>query len=117
MKIKYLSYAQARAMEADYQYLAGLPFNKAFPQEGKVKSVFIAPYSRILQWQYVRSIVKGALQNAIVQSSPDGRFDVLLLSDAAGANGEFEYQNLRDWLAAEGLPFDMGRYKYLRSGS
>lgn len=115
MKIKYLNYQQALAIHARYQYLIGA----AFDNEGdRIYQILIAPYSRILQWDFVRRIHKGASPEIITTMPCNGRFDILLLpGKPKNEQGVYRMKVLRDYLSEQALDFDLQCYHYLRYSS
>ena len=109
MKTKYLSLAQAAAISKDYQHLCGGPFD----EQRQVALVTAAPYSRILQWQYIQSLLDDGLNLSPATDNPSGRFDVLVVSRQQEEPG-FLTKDLRSYLRERGLPFDEARYACLR---
>jgi hypothetical protein len=117
MKIKYLNYSQAQAICADYQHLVGKPFESDTTVPAAVKHVIIAPYSRILQWQFVRSLYRGMPYDEALGICRNGRYDVLVLPDTEykPAQQSLYAKTLRDYLDDHGVPFNPGDYNCLRA--
>lgn len=111
MKTKYLSHAQACAISRDYQYLHGEQFDDAH----HIDLVTVAPYSRILQWQFVHGVLyEGHSGAALRAKNPTGRYDVLVVTKTLEDRG-FLIKDLRTHLAGQGIPFDETRYFCLRN--
>jgi hypothetical protein len=117
MKIKYLNYSQAQAICSDHQHIVGQPFEKTPGEPARVSSVLIAPYSRILQWQFVRSLYRGVPHEEALSICRNGRYDVLVLPDTVykPAQQSLNVKTLRDYLQEHGVPFDPGAYNCLRT--
>lgn len=111
MKTKYLAYAQAYAMSQDYQHLSGEPFNDDY----RIDFVTIAPYSPILQWQFVRNILSGENPNACLRKYPGDRYDVIVVSKCRDSLAGFLIKDLRTYLEVTGTFFNSVRYNCLRS--
>lgn len=110
MKAKYLLYAQACAMCRDYRHLQG----RAFDDAHRIDAILMAPYSRLLQWQFLQQMSASSLHQAPpVANNPSGRYDVLLLAYTGGQPGYLK-DDLRSYLSRTGLPFDPSRYDCLR---
>jgi hypothetical protein len=113
MKTKYLSHAQACAISRDYQYLHG----EVFDGSHKIDLVTVAPYSRILQWQYLQSVLyEGRSESARTNRNPSGRYDVIVVTKSIEEPG-FIVKDLRTYLKAAGITFDESRYACLRNHS
>lgn len=111
MKTKYLSHAQACAICRDYQYLQG----GCFEVGQKIDLVTIAPYSRILQWQFLtRVLYEGYVVNPLRERNPSGRYDVLVVSKSSDEPG-FIVKDIRTYLTDTSMPLDEGRYSCLRN--
>ena len=110
MKIKYLAYLQAFAISHDHQYLIDQPFD----DEHAIHHVVIAPYSRILQWQYVRRLLKGYPAEELLKDYLHNRYDVILITKAPASPNGYYIKDLRTYLREKGQPFDMARYQCLR---
>ncbi len=105
MKAKYLNYSQAWAVCNEYQSLKGHSVNGSAP----VEAVLLAPYSRILQWHYIRGLMQGTPPERLLESYPGDRYDVIvLIPDPTSGNG-YAIQPLRDYLAAHDLPYHEAR--------
>ena len=81
MRIKYLSYKQAVVALLNFKYLVGQPFEKGNAAAGKVKHVLIAPYNRILQWQFLYLVYNGTNPEDAIAICKDGKYTVLVLSE------------------------------------
>ena len=104
MKIKYLSYNQAKALCEGYQHLVGSVYDASEADKDIVRCVIVAPYSRILQWQFVRSLLHGVPYEEALAICPDGRYDVLVLPDQENrTNLSFRMKSLRDYLQESGI--------------
>ncbi len=106
MKVKYLNYEQAAALSENFQRLVGRPFNRG-GQENFVRQVVIAPYSRIIQWQFVRSVIKGTPPDEALTLCVNNRYDVILLSSRLkNEDGAYEIKTLGNYLAEHELAED-----------
>jgi len=112
MKINYFNFSQAQALCEDYQSLVGQPFEAGEPSD-IVGQVVVAPYSRILQWQFVRSLLKGVSHQDVV--SPDGKYDVLVLPEHKGGSTiNIRVKSLRIFLVEHGFQYKPELYSCLR---
>lgn len=50
-------------------------------ESGKVARIVIAPYNRILQWQFLADLHNGTDPDTALTIWRDGKYEVLLLSD------------------------------------
>lgn len=106
MKAKYLNYSQAWALSNEYQSLKGRSPNGSAP----VEAILLAPYSRILQWHYVRGLLRGESPATLLHSYPSERYDVIvLIHDPGSANG-YVIKSLRSYLEEHEMPFESRRY-------
>jgi hypothetical protein len=113
MKTKYLSYAQAKAICNDYKHLTGTPLDES----NTIDLVTVAPYSRILQWQFLQwLIVEGRPLQKLLSMDYGGRYDVLAVTKTTGEPG-FITKDLRSVLQLHNIPFDPVRYSCLRNRS
>jgi hypothetical protein len=111
MKTKYLSHAQACAICRDYQYLLG----ESLVEGQTIDLVTLAPYSRILQWQFLHRVLYGGFApNPLHDKNPSGRYDVLVVSKCDEEPG-FITKDIRTYLKEARLPFNEGRYSCLRN--
>lgn len=112
MKVKYLSYAQAYAIYNDYQYLQ----DEQLANNANFDIMTIAPYSRILQWQFVRRLLQGtAPVSALLDDNVSARYDVIVVSKTPNASTPFSIMDLRTYLHKADISFDLSRYSCLRS--
>jgi hypothetical protein len=111
MKTKYLSHAQACAICHDYQFLRGEPFDGSRP----IDMVTVAPYSRILQWQFLEAVLHQGrpVGASLIEGNPSGRYNVILVSRQEEEPG-FRVKDLRMYLKEAEMPFDESRYACLR---
>lgn len=113
MKTKYLSYAQACAICIDYKHLTG----SAFDEKRTIDLVTVAPYSRILQWQFLQWLVnEGRSLQTLLSMDYGGRYDVLAVTKVAEEPG-FLVKDVRSLLQQRELPFEAVRYACLRNRS
>ena len=99
MKVRYLKYKQAIAACLSHQRLIGQPFDKNNEAAGIVKHVLIAPYSRILQWQYLSGVYSGVDPQKAISICRDGKYDVVVLSgNYHPSNAQFLPKSLRQYL-------------------
>jgi hypothetical protein len=113
MKTKYLSYAQARAICNDYKYLCGTTTDEG----RRIDLITVAPYSRILQWQFLQwLIVEGRPLSTLLSVDYGGRYDVLAISKTAEEPG-YIAKDLRTVLQTQNIPYDPVRYSCLRNRS
>ncbi len=110
MKTKYLAYAQACAISKDYQYLKG----DVFGQDHRIDIISVAPYSRILQWQFVSNLLKGMSTKALLDANHSGKYDVIAVA-RTGDEQAFKIIDLRSLLVEKGVAFDPARYNCLRN--
>ena len=111
MKAKYFSYAQACAICKDFLHLQGEPLD----DEHRIRLVVVAPYSRILQWQFLQELKKQDWkQKSNHLNSPSGQYEVLLVAPSNNEQG-FITHPLRNYVAARNIPFIESRYHCLRS--
>lgn len=111
MKAKYFSYAQACAICKDFLHLQGEPLDERHP----IRMVAVAPYSRILQWQFLQELIRNGWKRQQQQlNNPSGQYDVLLIAQSDNEQG-FLTHPLRNYVAARNIPFDESRYHCLRS--
>jgi len=111
MKAKYFSYAQACAVCKDYLHLQGEPLD----DHHQILMVAVAPYSRILQWQFVQELIRNDwTRKNMHQNNPSGQYDVLLIAKSGNEQG-FLAHPLRNYVAAKNISFDESRYHCLRS--
>lgn len=111
MKAKYFSYAQACAICKDFLHLQGEPLD----DQHQIRTVAVAPYSRILQWQFLQELLKNDWKRSNTQiNNPSGQYDVLLVAPSGNEQG-FVAHPLRNYVAARNIPFDESRYHCLRS--
>ncbi len=80
MRAKPLSYKRAIESLLKNQNLVGMSFEPDVPERGKVARIVIAPYNRILQWQFLKEIHSGADPDTALSICRDGKYEVLLLS-------------------------------------
>jgi hypothetical protein len=111
MKAKYFNYNQARAICLEYQNLKGQSFSDSTP----VEAVLVAPYSRILQWHYVRHLLRGNSPESLLSQYPSGRYDVIVLFRDSSAPNGFAIGDLRGFLETHQLPFNARRYSCLKA--
>ena len=78
MKVKYLSYTYAAHLKDKYNYLVGQPYKYCGVERGVICDIVIVPYSKILQWRFLREYAKGIEINPI---NALGRFDVAVITD------------------------------------
>ena len=110
MKVKYPNYRQALSLMNDYQFLIGKPFETEL-LDNAVKQILVAPYSSILQWQFLRDVNRGIYPTSALHICKDGRFDVLVLSELKkNDKGGFLWKDLRSYLREHNHPFDMSKY-------
>jgi len=117
MKIKYLNYSQAKAICNDYQYLVGRPYENTdnnTESNNIVHQVVTAPYSRILQWQFMRSVVRGVSPEQAIEICPNGRYDVLVLPEQDRRAISFRMKSLRSYLSEHGIDYNQEIYNCLR---
>jgi hypothetical protein len=81
MRPKPLSYKRAIETCLKHQNLIGLNFTPGTPESGKVARIIIAPYNRILQWQFLNDIHSGNDPDTALAICRDGKYEVLMLSD------------------------------------
>ncbi len=81
MRPKPLSYKRAIEACLKHQDLIGMPFSANAPEAGKVARIVIAPYNRILQWQFLNNVYSGADPDTALAICRDGKYEVLLLSN------------------------------------
>jgi hypothetical protein len=110
MKTKYLAYAQACAICNDYQYLQG----ESLEAGHQIDYISVAPYSRILQWQFANNLLRGISSTALLDQNLTGRYDVIIISKTDCEPG-FMILDLRSHLKAAGIDFDPTRYQCLRN--
>jgi len=110
MKTKYLAYAQACAICKDYQCLRG----EAFDATHKIDFVSVGPYSRILQWQFAKNLLKGLSGTTMLDEDLSGRFDVIVISKSEMEPG-FVVKDLRSYLKEREITFDPAPYQCLRN--
>lgn len=111
MKAKYFSFAQACAICKDYLHLEGQPLD----DQHRIRMVAVAPYSRILQWQFMQELVRNGWKRGNVQrNNPSGQYDVLVIADSENEQGILSHP-LRNYVTARNIPFDEPRYHCLRS--
>lgn len=116
MKTKYLNYSQARAICQDYQYLVGASYEEKDHETDLVTKVVIAPYSRILQWQFLRSIQRGMPQDEALRINTNGRYDVLVLPEQRHASSlTYRMKPLRTYTREHNIDFDPGTYNCFRA--
>lgn len=118
MKIKYFNYSQAKAISADYQHIVGMPFEKESNEHQaiEVQQVIVAPYSRILQWQFLRSLLRGMPHEEALSICPNGRYDVLVLpNEQPHPSLGFRMKTLRNYLQDQELAFNPDIYNCLRT--
>lgn len=116
MKTKYLAYSQAASISADYQHVVGHCFGDADEKNRVVDVVTVAPYSRILQWSFVRQLLRGTSLGEALALTQDRRFDVIVISVARENRGDFRVKDLRRFLSEQRLPFDAARYRCQYAG-
>lgn len=111
MKAKYFSYAQACAICKDFLHLQG----ETLDEQHRIRVVAVAPYSRILQWQFLQELKRADWKKKTTQlNNPSGQYDVLLIAPSENEQG-FVAHPLRNHVAARNIPFDESRYHCLRS--
>lgn len=116
MKTNYLSYNQASAVCEAHQHLVGKPFDRNDESEGIISMVVVAPYSRILQWKFVRCLLQGAGLEAALSLGPNGRYDVLLLPDPRDRSTvNYRGKSIRCYLREHGIEFNIARSNILRN--
>lgn len=117
MKIKYLSFRQAAAICSAFTYLEGQVFDEKTPSLGYVRDVLVAPYSRIMQWDFLRKYVRGAAPAQLVREMPcQGKFDVIVLADKImNKQKQFLAKDLRTYLAEHNIAFPADLYTGIRS--
>lgn len=81
MRPKPLSYKRAIETCLKHQNLIGLSFTPDAPESGKVSRIVIAPYNRILQWQFLNDIHAGTDPDTALAICRDGKYEVLILSN------------------------------------
>lgn len=81
MRPKPLSYKRAIESCLKHQNLIGMSFTPDSPESGKVARIVIAPYNRILQWQFLTEIHNGVDPDTALAKCRDGKYEVLLLSN------------------------------------
>lgn len=103
MKAKYLSRNSACALAADHQHLVGQQFDVAH----NVQMVVVAPYSRILQWAHVSSL----LRSKPAPPNPSNRYDALVIALAPDTPAGFLIQDVRSFVeeAGDHLSFSHAR--------
>lgn len=80
----------------------------------EIALVTAAPYSRILQWRYIQSVLNNDGRNrSPAAGNPSGRYDVLVVARQQEEPG-FRTKDLRSYLQERSLPFDETRYACLR---
>lgn len=77
MRSKHLSYKRAIETCLSNQDLVGAPFSPGEPDAGDIVRVMIAPYNKILQWQFVNDIINGADPERAIARCRDGKYDVI----------------------------------------
>lgn len=103
MKVKYYNYKQAVALSERFQELVGKPFDKD-NEENQVKQVTIAPYSRIIQWQFVRAITHGVSLEEALTLCVNKRYDVIVIASKLKNNeGGFHIKSLSSYLTEHNL--------------
>lgn len=112
MKTKYLNYNQAKAICAHYQYLVGCAYERNAEDGNIIQQVVIAPYSKILQWQFMRSVVRGISLEQAIDINPNGRYDVLVLPPQERRALSFRLKSLRTYLAEYGIEYNPGIYSF-----
>lgn len=111
MKAKYFSYAQACAICKDFLHLQGAPLD----ERHQIRMVAVAPYSRILQWQFLQELIRNDWKRRNVQqNNPSGQYEVLLIASSENDQGVVSHP-LRNYVTARNIPFDESRYHCLRS--
>jgi len=116
MKIKYFNYSQAKAISNDFQHLIGRPYEKELLTEKLVGSIMIAPYSRILQWQFMRMLLRGTTHEEALSICPNGRFDLLVVPDRdVYTPVGYDVKTLRNYLEEHNLEFNTEMYQELKA--
>ena len=99
MKVKYLTLSQAIAIGNEYQYLVGRPFEKDNPLSALIEQIVVAPYSKIMQWEFLRRLAKGSPWAEAIEICVNRRYDVLILpADYSRNNKTFGVKELRRYL-------------------
>lgn len=81
MRPKHLSFKRAVDLCLNNQSLLGLAFSPIDPSAGKIRHVLVAPYNRILQWQFLNDVFEGADPDAALGICRDGKYEVVLVSN------------------------------------
>ena len=103
MKVKYLNYQQAEILERQFQFIIGRPFDKN-ENEALVKATMVAPYSPILQWQFLRDIQRGMDHASALSICKNGRFDIIVISNQLKTNKDgFTVKDLRSYIQEHDL--------------
>ena len=115
MKTNYLSYAQASAICEDYQCLIGELFTPGDDGDGLIRQVVVAPYSRILQWKFIRSLLREINPQTAADICPNGKYDVLLLPDQIKRDSlNYRAKTVRHYLKEQGKELNLSDYNALR---
>jgi len=113
MQVKYLNFRQAKALCSEFQYLKNrdTPENSPDP----IWEITVAPYSKILQWQFVKNLVRGVPFQKAIQICVNGRFDVVIIykNEKVPAN-PFSIKSLRSYLKEKAIPQSPNRLSLFR---
>lgn len=107
MKTRQLSYAQACAIQNDYQYLIGEPFDYDY----RIDMIMVVPKNRISQRQYVLDTIHRKDVSIQLYENLNEGWDVVLVSRSGYPAPGFRTKDLRSYLAETGTFYNAARYE------